>query len=326
MEPHTQHPFSAAMHYPDAMTTALFTHAACLDHLTPPGHPESPERLRAVLAALERPDFATLARGEAPRAAAETLALVHPRYFVRHVLDNVPERGLRSIDGDTTLSPGSGEAALRAAGAVVAAVDAVMTGEATNAFAAVRPPGHHAEPTTAMGFCVFSNIAVGALHARSHGIRRIAVVDFDVHHGNGTQAAFETDEDLFFASTHQWPLYPGTGLPQERGVAGNILNVPLPPRTGSDEFRDAFESMVLPALDRFAPDLLMISAGFDAHEADPLADLRLTERDFAWATTRLCEIAAIHAKGRVVSTLEGGYDLEALAASAAAHVKALMTA
>lgn len=308
------------------MTTALFTHEACLDHVTPPGHPESPERLRAVLAALAAPGFAGLRRGEAPRAEAEMLALVHPRHFVKRVLESVPERGLRSIDGDTSLSPGSGEAALRAAGAVIAAVDAVMTGEAKNAFAAVRPPGHHAEPSTAMGFCVFNSIAVGARHARSHGIRRIAVVDFDVHHGNGTQAAFEADADLFFASTHQWPLYPGTGLPQERGVDGNILNVPLPPRTGSDEFRDVFESIVLPSLDRFAPDLVMISAGFDAHEADPLADLRLTERDFAWATTRLCEIAASHARGRVVSTLEGGYDLEALAASAAAHVKALMAA
>lgn len=308
------------------MTTALFTHFACLDHVTPPGHPESPERLRAVLAALGAPEFSALSRGEAPRADAETLALVHPKHFIRKVLDNVPERGLRSIDGDTTLSPGSGEAALRAAGAAVAAVDAVMTGEAKTAFAAVRPPGHHAEPGTAMGFCVFNNIAVAAHHARTHGIRRIAVVDFDVHHGNGTQAAFESDADLFFASTHQWPLYPGTGLPQERGVANNIVNVPLPPRTGSDEFREAFELLVLPSLERFSPDLVMISAGFDAHEADPLADLRLTERDYAWATARLCDVAAEHAQGRVVSTLEGGYDLEALAASAAAHVKALMAA
>lgn len=308
------------------MTTALFTHFACLDHVTPPGHPESPERLRAVLAALGAPEFSALSRGEAPRADAETLALVHPKHFIRKVLDNVPERGLRSIDGDTTLSPGSGEAALRAAGAAVAAVDAVMTGEAKTAFAAVRPPGHHAEPGTAMGFCVFNNIAVAAHHARTHGIRRIAVVDFDVHHGNGTQAAFESDADLFLASTHQWPLYPGTGLPQERGVANNIVNVPLPPRTGSDEFREAFELLVLPSLERFSPDLVMISAGFDAHEADPLADLRLTERDYAWATARLCDVAAEHAQGRVVSTLEGGYDLEALAASAAAHVKALMAA
>lgn len=308
------------------MTTALFTHFACLDHVTPPGHPESPERLRAVLQALDAPDFAALARGEAPRAEADALAAVHPRHFVKHVLDSVPERGLRSIDGDTTLSPGSGEAALRAAGAAIAAVDAVMTGEARTAFAAVRPPGHHAEPSTAMGFCVFNNIAVAALRARAHGIRRIAVVDFDVHHGNGTQAAFESDEDLFFASTHQWPLYPGTGLPQERGVANNILNVPLPPRSASDEFREAFDSLILPALDRFAPDLVMISAGFDAHVADPLADLRFTEADFSWATACLCQVAASHAKGRVVSTLEGGYDLEALAASAAAHVKALMAA
>jgi acetoin utilization deacetylase AcuC-like enzyme len=309
------------------MTTALFTHTACLDHLTPPGHPESPERLRAVLAALSGPAFAGLARAEAPRASGDALALVHPRPFIRRVLDNVPASGLHALDGDTTLSPGSGEAALRAAGAVIAAVDAVMTGEAKNAFAAVRPPGHHAEPSTAMGFCVFSNVAVGALHARAaHGLRRIAVVDFDVHHGNGTQAAFERDGDLFFASTHQWPLYPGTGLPQERGVDGNILNVPLPPRSGSDDFREAFELQVLPALEDFAPELIMISAGFDAHAADPLADLRLVEADYAWATWRLCDIAAARCKGRVVSALEGGYDLEALAASAAAHVQSLMAA
>ncbi len=308
------------------MTTALFTHFACLDHVTPDGHPESPARLRAVLDALADPAFAGLARGECPRAEAEALAFVHPRHFIRHVLDNVPARGLKAIDGDTTLSPGSGEAALRAAGGAVAAVDAVLTGEARTAFAAVRPPGHHAEPQSAMGFCVFNNIAVAAHRARAHGLRRVAVVDFDVHHGNGTQAAFERDADLFFASTHQWPLYPGTGLPQERGVAGNIVNVPLPPRTGSDEFREAFEIAILPALDSFGPELILISAGFDAHVDDPLADLRLTERDFAWATGRICDIAAIHAKGRVVSTLEGGYDLDALGRSAAAHVKALMAA
>jgi acetoin utilization deacetylase AcuC-like enzyme len=309
------------------MTTALFTHFACLDHVTPPGHPESPDRLRAVLNALIGPEFAALQRGEAPRAEAETLALVHPKHFVSHVLSSVPARGLSSLDGDTSLSPGSGEAALRAAGGVIAAVDAVMAGEAKTAFAAVRPPGHHAEPGTAMGFCLFNNIAVGAMRARmTHGLRRIAVVDFDVHHGNGTQAAFERDPDLFFASTHQWPLYPGTGLPQERGCADNILNVPLAPRSTGDAFREAFELSVLPALDAFGPELVMISAGFDAHEADPLADLRLNEADFAWATTRLCEIAATHAQGRVVSTLEGGYDLDALAASAAAHVKALMSA
>jgi acetoin utilization deacetylase AcuC-like enzyme len=309
------------------MTTALFTHFACLDHVTPDGHPESPARLRAVLEALKDPAFDALARGECPRAEAETLALVHPRHFVKHVLDSVPLRGLKTIDGDTTLSPGSGEAALRAAGGAIAAVDAVMRGEAKTAFAAVRPPGHHAEPGTAMGFCVFNNVAVAAQHARAkYGLRRIAVVDFDVHHGNGTQAAFERDEDLFFGSTHQWPLYPGTGLPQERGIAGNIVNVPLPPRTDGDAFREAFELGILPALDAFGPELLLISAGFDAHAADPLADLRLHEADFAWATTRLCDIAASHCGGRVVSTLEGGYDLDALAASAAAHVKALMAA
>ncbi len=310
------------------MTTALFTHSACLEHETPPGHPECPARLRAVLNALGQPDFAALARAEAPRADAETLALVHPRHYVKRILDNVPQRGLHTIDGDTTLSPGSGEAALHAAGAVIAAVDAVMAGEARNAFAAVRPPGHHAEPGEAMGFCLFNNIAIGAMRARmTHGLRRVAVVDFDVHHGNGTQAAFEADADLFFASTHQWPLYPGTGHPNERGCDGNILNVPLPPRAGGDAFRDAFERMVLPALDEFGAELVLISAGFDAHADDPLADLRFSEADFGWATTRICEVAAGGpARGRVVSTLEGGYDLDALARSASAHVKALMAA
>ncbi len=309
------------------MTTALLTHDACLRHETPPGHPESPERLKAVLSALAAPRFDALARRDAPRASAEALARVHPQDFVRAVLDAVPSEGWAALDGDTTLSPGSGEAALRAAGAVTAAIDAVAAGEARNAFAAVRPPGHHAEPGQAMGFCLFSNVAVGALHARAaHGFRRVAVVDFDVHHGNGTQAAFEADPELFFASTHQWPLYPGTGLPQERGVAGNVLNVPLPPRSGSDAFRDAFERRVLPSLEAFAPDFVLISAGFDAHRADPLADLMLVEDDYAWATARICAIADEVCGGRVVSALEGGYDLRALADSAAAHVAALMAA
>jgi acetoin utilization deacetylase AcuC-like enzyme len=230
------------------------------------------------------------------------------------------------LDGDTSLSPGSGEAALRAAGAVAAAVDAVAAGESANAFCAVRPPGHHAEPATAMGFCLFNNVAVGAHQARSaHGLRRIAVMDFDVHHGNGTQAMFERDPELFYASTHQMPLYPGTGSVGETGC-GNICNAPLPPNAGSAEFRAAMSRRVLPALVAFAPDMLLISAGFDAHRADPLANLRLEEADYAWATDELLDLAARHCGGRVVSTLEGGYDLDALAASAAAHVGRLMAA
>jgi acetoin utilization deacetylase AcuC-like enzyme len=239
----------------------------------------------------------------------------------------VPREGRHPLDADTAVSPGSGEAALRAAGAVVAAVDAVVGGRAKNAFCAVRPPGHHAEPGTPMGFCLFGNVAIGALHARAaHGLRRIACVDFDVHHGNGTQAMFERDPDLFYASTHQWPLYPGTGAAEERGVADNVVNAPLRPHADGEAFRRAFERAILPALDRFAPELLLVSAGFDAHARDPLAALNLEEDDFAWVTAALAEVARAHAGGRIVSALEGGYDLEALGRSAAAHVTALMAA
>jgi acetoin utilization deacetylase AcuC-like enzyme len=309
------------------MTTALFTHSACLYHETPPGHPESADRLRAVLHALEDEAFQYLAREEAPPAAREELARVHPTFYVDAVLNAVPERGYASLDPDTHVSSGSGEAALRAAGALVAAVDRVMAGKVKNAFCAVRPPGHHAEPTRAMGFCLFNNVAIGALHARArHGLKKIAVVDFDVHHGNGTQVMFEEDEDLFFASSHQMPLYPGTGRPQERGRAHNILNAPLDPGAGSHEFRQAWDNAILPALDAFRPDFVLISAGFDAHRRDPLANLNLTEADYTWATEKVCQVARARCAGRVVSTLEGGYDLKALADSSVAHVKALMAA
>jgi acetoin utilization deacetylase AcuC-like enzyme len=252
--------------------------------------------------------------------------LAHPASFVEAVLGTIPPAGRHELDADTLVSPGSGEAALRAAGAVVAAVDAVVGGKAKNAFCAVRPPGHHAEAAQAMGFCIFNNIAIGALHARvAHGLARVAVIDFDVHHGNGTQHLFERDPSLFYASTHQWPLYPGTGAAEERGV-GNVVNAPLPSHSGSVEFRAAFERKILPALDRFAPELVLISAGFDAHQDDPLASLMLTEDDYAWVTAALAEVARTHAKGRIVSALEGGYDLRALAASAAVHVRALMDA
>jgi len=306
------------------MTTRLYTHAACLGHDMGPGHPERPARLQAIMAALEAEPFQYLERAEAPLATVEQLCRVHPQRYVQSILQSVPAAGLFALDPDTTLSPGSGEAALRAAGAACAAVDAVAAGEVANAFCAVRPPGHHAEPGTAMGFCLFNNVAVGALQARAvHGLRRVAVVDFDVHHGNGTQAMFEGDPEAFYASTHQMPLYPGTGAVSETGL-GNICNAPLPPYAGSEEFRAAMESRILPALDRFRPDFLLISAGFDAHRADPLANLELEEEDFVWATDRLLAVADRHAGGRVVSTLEGGYDLDALAASAAAHVLALM--
>jgi acetoin utilization deacetylase AcuC-like enzyme len=307
------------------MTTLLFTHRACLEHDPGPYHPESPDRLRAVLEALEAPEFARLERREAPEAAIEDLIRVHPRGFVERLLATVPESGHRGIDADTILSPASGRAALRAAGAVVAAVDAVIAGEADNAFCAVRPPGHHAEPGRAMGFCLFNNIAVGALRAReAHGLARVAVIDFDVHHGNGTQARFAEDASLFYASTHQFPLYPGTGAPSETGV-GNIVNVALPPMSGSQQFRLGMIRTILPALDAFRPELVLISAGFDAHRSDPLAQLMLEEADYTWVTERLLDIARQHAKGRVVATLEGGYNLAALAASAAAHLRVLMS-
>lgn len=307
------------------MTTALFTHSACLGHDPGPAHPERPARLTAVLEALDAPEFAALDRREAPRADATQVARAHSAAYVAEILDAVPAQGLVSVDPDTYLSPDSGEAALRAAGAVCAAIDAVLAGEVANAFCAVRPPGHHAEPHRAMGFCLFNNIAVGALHARAaHGLERIAVVDFDVHHGNGTQARFWHDRNLFYASTHQSPLYPGTGRADERGVDGNILNVPLPSMAGSVAFRQAMSEAIVPALTRFAPEFLLISAGFDAHTNDPLAGLRFSTDDFAWATAELVAVAKTHCDGRLVSTLEGGYDLDALAASAAAHVRSLL--
>ena len=308
------------------MTTLLLTHEACLAHDPGRRHPESPARLEAVLKALSAPAFAQLVRRVAPRASLEQIALVHPGDFTEGMLALVPKQGYAAIDADTVISPGSGEAALRAAGACIAAVDAVMKGEAQNAFCAVRPPGHHAEPHHAMGFCLFNNVAIAALHARrTHGIERVAVVDFDVHHGNGTQAAFERDPTLLYASTHQMPLYPGTGSASERGL-GNIINVPLRPMSGSDEFRKAFSTTILPALEAFRPEFVIISAGFDAHRDDPLAQLMLVEADYAWSTERLTEIAKKYAQGRIVSSLEGGYNLDALAESAAAHVAALMAA
>ena len=308
------------------MTTALITHPACLEHDTGPYHPETAERLRAVLAALETPEFASLLRESAPMATAEQLSRVHPRAYVEGILSIQPELGEPvQLDGDTVMSNGSAEAAARAAGAACMAVDAVMEGWARAAFAAVRPPGHHAEPSRPMGFCLFNNAAVAALHARVRwGVLRVAVVDFDVHHGNGTQAMFAADPDLFYASSHQSPSFPGTGDAGDRGVADNIINVPLHPRDGSGPFRSAWADIILPALDRFAPGLLIISAGFDAHAADPLAQLRLETPDFAWITEQLVAVAGKHCGGRVVSVLEGGYDLNALAASAAVHVRALM--
>lgn len=308
------------------MTTLLVTHEACIRHDPGSHHPESPARLKAVLDGLSGPAFGRLKHRQAPEADLADIARAHPRAFVDALLAAVPRNGYAAIDGDTVMSPGSGEATLRATGAVIAAVDAVMDGSASNAFCAVRPPGHHSEPQHPMGFCLFNNVAVGAERARNvHHLERVAIVDFDVHHGNGTQATFEADPHVFFASTHQSPLYPGTGARSERGV-GNVVNVPLRPMSGSAEFRAAMSDIILPALDAFRPELILVSAGFDAHRADPLAQLMLEEADYAWITERLLEAAGRHAKGRLVSTLEGGYDLSALSASAQAHVAALIAA
>ena len=308
------------------MTVALFSHPAGLGHDTGPGHPECPDRLRAVLQALEHPDFVPLLREQAPEATREQLERAHPAAYVDAVLAlrPGPDQFIR-IDGDTLMSHGSPEAILRAAGGAVAAVDAVMEGWARAAFVAMRPPGHHAERTTAMGFCFFDNAAVAAFHARARwGLRRVAVVDFDVHHGNGTQDIFQDDPDLFYLSSHQSPCFPGTGAAGERGVADNILNIPLRPGTDGPAFRAAWDAAGFPALEAFAPELLIISAGFDAHRADPLAQLRLDTADFGWITDRLLAVADRHCPGRVVSLLEGGYDLSALAAAAALHVRRLM--
>ena len=308
------------------MTTLLLTHPACLLHDTGYGHPERADRLRAIDDALAASAFNSLKREEAPRADLAAIERLHPKAYVEMVRASIPQRDHKMLDSDTIVSSGSWEAALRATGASIYAVDRVMAGDADNAFCAVRPPGHHAEPSRAMGFCLFNGVAIAALHARAtHGAERVAVVDFDVHHGNGTQAAFWSERDLFYGSTHQMPLFPGTGALDETGV-GNIFNAPLKPGDDGDEFRVAYETRILPALDAFAPDFLLISAGFDAHLKDPLAQLRLIETDFAWVTEKLLEAAEKHCKGKLVSTLEGGYDLDALASSAAIHVETLMSA
>jgi acetoin utilization deacetylase AcuC-like enzyme len=301
----------------------LYTHPACLTHDPGPGHAESPLRLHAVLEALDHDRFRTLDRIEAPQATRKQLARVHDDALIDHIFANAPQEGWVRLDADTLMSPGSLEAGLRAAGAVCAAVDAVLDGATTRAFCAVRPPGHHATRDTAMGFCLFNNVAVGAAHALTRVIERVAIVDFDVHHGNGSQDIFWNDARVLYASTHQSPLYPGTGARAETGV-GNIVNVPLPPGAGSAEFREACSGIVLPALRQFRPQLLIISAGFDAHRLDPLANLNLEADDYAWITRELADVARAFASDRIVSSLEGGYHLGALRESTAAHVAALL--
>ncbi len=307
------------------MTTRLYTHTDCFHHDPGRMHPEHPARLKAVLTALEGETFAALEKHEAPLAELDRLELAHPHAHIEGILGTVPKEGMRQIDTDTCVSAGSRESALRAVGGVCAAVDAVVTGECDNAFCAVRPPGHHAERTRAMGFCLFNNVAIGAFHARDkHRLHRIAVVDFDVHHGNGTQDLFWHDPDMWLASTHQMPLYPGSGRMDERGVNNNIVNVPLQPMQGSDEFRQAVSDVVLPQLAKFQPELVLISAGFDAHEKDPLASLRLHESDFHWVTAEIMKVARSACGAGVVSVLEGGYEMESMGTSTAAHVRALM--
>lgn len=303
------------------MPTALFTHADCHRHLMPPGHPESVARLAAVDAALAGFD---LLRPDVPMGQGGDILRAHPQSHIDAITDALPDAGFAAIDGDTFLSPGSLDAALRGVGAICAAVDLVLAGGASNAFVATRPPGHHAEREQAMGFCLFGNAAIGALRALDHhGLARVAIIDFDVHHGNGTQDIVWNDPRICFASTHQMPLYPGTGAGAERGAHGQILNHPLAPGSGGAAMRAAYDDVILPAVARFAPELIVVSAGFDAHADDPLANLNWSTDDFRWLSGRICDIAEQCCNGRVVSTLEGGYDLAALGASVAAHVETL---
>jgi len=307
------------------MTTAWFHHDDCLSHVTPPGHPEQVARLEVVAEALAQPRFAALVRREAPLAPLSEALRCHPQTYLDRVAAAIPQAGFRSLDADTHVSPGSLRAALRSLGGATAAVDMVIAGEASNAFVGCRPPGHHAETETAMGFCLFGTVAIAAKRALDHhGLSRVAVVDFDVHHGNGTQDLLWNEPRVLFASSHQMPLYPGTGYASEIGAHGQILNLPLAPGSGGAEMRAVYSDTIFPQIEEFEPELILVSAGFDAHAADPLAQLNWREADFVWLTGRLCDLAQAHCGGRLVSVLEGGYDLPALAASVAAHVGVLM--
>lgn len=307
------------------MTTRLYEHQVFLAHHVPEGHPERPDRLRALNAALEHPHFSTLDRKEAPVANEDAVLLAHPEEHLFSVMRSMPEEGIKQIEADTHASPESLKAALTAIGGAMAGVDDVFTGKADNVFVAGRPPGHHAEHDKVMGFCFFNTVAIAARHAqKTYGVERVAIVDFDVHHGNGTQDIFWNDPSVLFCSTHQMPLYPGTGAKDETGAHDTIVNAPLSPNSAGDHFREAMKSRVLPALENFRPDFLLISAGFDAHHRDPLAQINLVGDDFDWITGRLMEIAGKYAGNRLVSVLEGGYDLEGLAESVGLHIARLM--
>jgi len=309
------------------MSTLLISYPAFLEHLTPLGHPERPDRLRAIERALEAEKFQILARSQAPLASLETIALCHPMEYITEVREASPREGLIHLDADTAMSPGTFEAALRAAGGAIHAVDEVLTKKAANAFVAARPPGHHAETARPMGFCLFDNAAIAARYSQQrYGIASAAIVDFDVHHGNGSQEIFWSDKTVMYCSTHQMPLFPGTGAVGETGEHNTIVNAPLRPGDGGAAFRAAFESRILPRLTEFKPELVIISAGFDAHMRDPLANINLAEADFVWATQKIMDLADGCANGRVISLLEGGYDLQALGNSVAAHVATLMRA
>jgi len=304
------------------MATAIYTHPDCTLHEMGAGHPESPMRLKAILAALESSGLASkLSMREAPEARREHLERVHDAQHVDLIFESAPERGYAYLDPDTSMNAKSLSAALRAAGAVVSATDAVMAGDASNAFCAVRPPGHHATPTRPMGFCIFNNVAIGAMHAiEQHGLERVAVLDFDVHHGNGTEDAFHEDPRVMLCSTFQHPYYPYCGADSSNE---HIINVPLPAMTDGRGFREAVERFWIPALDEFSPQMVFVSAGFDAHRDDPLAYLKLDDEDYRWVTEKLMDVADRHAEGRVVSTLEGGYNTEALGRCVVEHVRAL---